>query len=80
MATNTVFIDNLNYEVSRILHRLPPLPYEDSTGTFKKFRKDIIDKVSHIPYPISHRPYPVSHIPKIDIPIFNREIVDFAVL
>ena len=45
MATSPVFVSSLKYEVKQMMHQLPPLPYDDSTGTLQDFRHHILEKV-----------------------------------
>jgi Flp pilus assembly CpaF family ATPase len=45
MATGPMFIANLKYEEHRMMHVLPPIPYDDPTGSLEKFRQNIVNKV-----------------------------------
>ena len=46
MATSPVFVSSLKYEVKQMMHQLPPLPYDDSTGVLRDFRHHILEKVN----------------------------------
>ena len=50
MATSPVFVSTLKYEVSQLMHQLPPLPYEDANGALANFRNYVLEKVKNTFY------------------------------